>query len=469
MRPTVVIAIVVALLADAALLADPSTQVLGVVLPVAVLLLALLISEPTTFVLLYVASRPLVDAAVHVQVGQLTLGTLWGGGLMIVLAAYWVLKGVREPVGSRGWGIPVAFLIAYAAFCFGRGDLVYWFSNWVKLASLAAVAFTIEHIAATREGQVRIVRAGTIMAVLQLGVIGLAVAQNQYGAAYYTYGQYNSLFQGPHGLASMAVLLSTFAWFGAMRARSSRWPYVLLAALIGVAVALALVRTTFLAFALIALWFLWWSLRSRRAGAVVAAVVSVAGVAAVVYSLQDMVVSRLSDLLLLSSSGAAELGVGSGRLGIWEAVWRSATSSASAVFFGQGADASFRATAAVFVQSGSMWSHNDYLEFFITGGVVLAGLYLCLVGWMFQSGRRLAKDSRQSPEVRDAGRLMAVVVVAFAVMALFNGIAFYQATIAMGLVVGLARGMSLTPQGTFLDDGGSGARVAGPTEEGRSG
>ncbi len=447
-----VIAALVALLLDAALLADQSTQLIGVILPVAVLLVALLFVQPTLFVLLYIASRPLVDTAVEVQVGGVSLGTLWGAGLILVLGAYWVLEGFRGRVRIRGWSMPLGFLVAYAAFCFGRGDALYWFSNWVRLASFVGVAFTIQNVASTRKGQVMVVRAGTLLAVLQLAVIGLAVVQNRYGLAFYSNDVYDSLGQGPHGLASLAVLSSTFVWLGAMYSKSSRWPYVLLAALIGVAVALSLVRTTFLAFAIVALWFLWWSLRTRRAAAVAAAVAAFAGVTAVVYALQDMVLGRLADLVLLSNTGAAELAAGSGRLGIWQAVWQSATRTSASILLGQGANASLTATASTLIGAGPLWSHNDYLEFFITGGVVLAGLYVGLIAWMLVSTGSLVWNREQSSAARDAASLMTVVVVAFAVMAFFNGIAFYQASIGMAVVVGLARGMSSTPGETFLDD-----------------
>ena len=47
---------------------------------------------------------------------------------------------------------------------------------------------------------------------------------------------------------------------------------------------------------------------------------------------------------------------------------------------------------------------------------------------------------------------MTVVVVAYAVMAFFNGVVFYQASLAMAMIVGSARGMYRTPGLTFLDE-----------------
>lgn len=89
-----------------------------------------------------------------------------------------------------------------------------------------------------------------------------------------------------------------------------RWWYVVLAGILAVAVALALVRTTFLTFALLTLWFLIWSLRRKRWGPVVAASAAVAAAGSAVYAFLGTVVQRLVDLSDLSLGGSAELAAG---------------------------------------------------------------------------------------------------------------------------------------------------------------
>jgi len=57
---------------------------------------------------------------------------------------------------------------------------------------------------------------------------------------------------------------------------------------------------------------------------------------------------------------------------------------------------------------------------------------VAMVIWLFWSMIRLARDSRQSVSVREADGLFAVVVVAYAVMAFFNGIALGEVSFGHG-------------------------------------
>jgi hypothetical protein len=120
------------------------------------------------------------------------------------------------------------------------------------------------------------------------------------------------------------------------------------------------------------------------------------------------------------------------------------------LLLGQGAAGSIQAFAAV---SGSeLWAHNDFLEFLVTGGVGLLFLHLLTVGWLVAPGPRLLHDPRSSAKVRDVGELVFVIGLAYIVMAIFNGMAFYlSASLAMAMLVGLARGMAVSPGATFLD------------------
>ena len=422
---------------------------LGLAVPIAALALWALFTAPAEFVVGLVALRPLVDTAVHVRFGGWSLGQLWGIGLLGSLGVYWLAEGYRKPLEGRSWLIPAAFPVAYATMTLGRDDPSFAVSLCVKVGLWALVALACEQIASSARGQRTIARAVSVMALLTVAAIAITIAQNQYGSAYYSPElTFESVGQGPHGLASLAVLTSTMVWLNAMRDRA-RWRWVLLAALLGVGVAMSLVRTTFLAFALVTGWFLVWSLGSGRRGAIGAALAAVAGVAGTMYAFRDVILGRVSDLALLSAGGGADMWAGSGRVGIWRAVLRSASSSPTALLIGQGSLASLRVTR---VSTGaSVWAHNDFLEFLITGGVGLLALYVAMVIWLFWSMARLARDTRQSAAVREAGGLFAVAVVAYVVMAFFNGMAFYEASVVMAMIVGLARGLHRTPGCSFMD------------------
>lgn len=442
-----------AVTAVGAALAFDRTRALGIAGPLAVLAGLALITQPASFVAFYVGLRPLVDAAVYVQLGGWTLGTVWGAGLILSIAVYWLVRGIRRPAPGADWLLPFGFAFAYVLAALARtglssADLSNAVSNCVKLGSFVLVGFTCEQIASSASGQRQIMRAGTVMAVLAVAVIALAIVRNQYGIAYYTTTVRDTVGQTPHGYASLAVLSSTFVWIAAMRDKP-QWHWILLAGLLGAGVALSFVRTTFLAFALIAAWFLLWSVRRKRMSSVTAASAVVASVGGVLYAFRDIVAQRLADFSFLSSGGGMAGMAGSSRIGIWQAVLLSATSSSSAFLLGQGPAASFRATLAAL--GGEFWSHNDYLEFLITGGIGLLVLYILLIAWLLVSMTRLARDTRQSSAVHDVARLMSVVVVAFVVMGVFNGIVFEQSSLAMAVLVGLARGMYRTPGATFLD------------------
>jgi len=442
---------VVFLVLVGALLATEQTRVLGIVLPVAGLLAIAALVNPVFLVLAYVATRPLADAVVFVPVGGFRLGELWGAGLVVVLVAYGFTAGVRgRPSGSR-WLIPLSFFFALALASLTRSaELTDAVSGLVKVGSWILLALTCEQIASTAAGQRLIARTGVAIAVLTLVVIGVAVVQNQYGAAYYAGGAaYDTVGQGPHGLASMAVMSSVFVWAGAMYSRR-RLLYTGIAALLGAAIVLSLVRTTFLAFVLLALWFTWWSLRSRRPSVVVAALAALAGVAVAVYLLQGELLSRLSDLSSLTSGGSIGEAAGSGRIGIWTALFRSATSSAQTLLLGQGADASSQVALASV--GDDFWAHNDFLEFLVTGGVGLAVLHLMTLVWLLSPGLSLSRDRRQSREVRDVARLLTVAGLAYMLMAFFNGMAFYlSASLVAAMFAGLALGLRRTPGASFLD------------------
>jgi hypothetical protein len=73
------------------------------------------------------------------------------------------------------------------------------------------------------------------------------------------------------------------------------------------------------------------------------------------------------------------------------------------------------------------------------------------VVWVFRSAFDLARSPVQSSRARDVGWLAVVGCGAFVVIAMFNDAVFASPTVAIGLLIGLVRGMSRTPQATFAD------------------
>src|SRR5262245_52960517 len=53
-----------------------------------VLFALLFVWNPAIALLVYVASRPAADGFVHLPVGPLSLGQLWGAGLLVVLTIF---------------------------------------------------------------------------------------------------------------------------------------------------------------------------------------------------------------------------------------------------------------------------------------------------------------------------------------------------------------------------------------------
>lgn len=434
----------------------------GIAVPVTALLAVTLVAQPASFVLFYAASRPLIDSVVFLQLGGLTLGMVWSAGLIVSAGYYWLARGIRRPVPT-GWLMPFGFVLAYALFALGRPglssvELFTAVTSCLKAALFVLIGLTCDQIASSTRGQNLIVRAGLLMAVLTLVPIAAAIARNEYGVAKYTMDVSDTLGQTAHGLAGLALLTSAFAWIAVMRGRV-QWRWILLAGLLGAGVVLSFVRTVLLAFALMVTWLLVSSVRRKRTGSVMSAFVVVAGGAGILYVFRDLVAQRFVDFSYLWSGGGMAEYAGSSRIGIWQAVLHSATSSPAAFLLGQGPVASYRAAYAA--TGMNVWSHNDFLEYLVTGGIGLLALYVAVLAWLLVSMTRLALDSRQSTAVHDVAGLITTVVVAVAFMSFVNG-GMLDGALPLALLVGLARGMYRTPGLTFVDgDGQQAADSAG--------
>jgi O-antigen ligase len=139
-------------------------------------------------------------------------------------------------------------------------------------------------------------------------------------------------------------------------------------------------------------------------------------------------------------------------LSYWNAVLKGVLGDPVAILIGKGPDTSIE---LIFGELGARaWAHNDFVDLFATGGLILLGSYLALLAWMFASAIRLWRDPRHSRVARDVGAVGVITCAAFIVLSLFNGVLFAPASIAVALLIGLIRGMRATPGTTWADSAG---------------
>ena len=110
---------------------------------------------------------------------------------------------------------------------------------------------------------------------------------------------------------------------------------------------------------------------------------------------------------------------------------------------------------------GGDWAHNDFVELFATGGILLVALYVVVLAWMVHSIWRLWRDERQSERARSFALIAFGALCAFVTLSFINGIVFSVPSLLMGALIGLVRGMAQPPGATFADlDAAAGAPAA---------
>lgn len=399
------------------------------------ILVAIILYDPGLGVLVYAASRPLADLFVFVQVGGFSIGQLWGAGLIAVCGLYIVLS-LRRAEGRFVYSlVPLALPAAYLAFTLTRSGAEQGLTNALRLLSWTLLIVVVERIATEVKNRRRVETAIVVSIVLMLITVAIAAAQNRYGAAYYS-GEFEAVGQGPHGLSSYLVLGAALLLFLMLQREGGRLPFVLFGLSI-VAVLFSLVRTTFLALVILVGVYAILALAGRGARVAATAVALLAVGSSIIYLGQDQIIGRFRDIGYLSAGGGSEIYAGSGRIGIWLAVWNGVLSEPQDLLVGAGALASSR---LVFAALGvERWAHNDFLELLITGGVPLLLSYVILIGWLASRGTRLLKAAPDI-ETRNFAGMYLAGLGAFVFMAFFNGIALYQASVMMGLLGGLAAG-----------------------------
>ncbi len=381
------------------------------------------------------ASRPIVDSFVHLRLGPLSAGQAWGAGFVLVAAGV-VLRSPSVSGLIRAYQTPLLFLTLYFVCTFGRNGTERSLLYEMKMASWVLAAMATEYVARNAFGQRRVLGAGLVSAWLLALVVAIAIHLNHYGAAYYAASprSVDDPVQGPHGLASFAVLLLPFALLPIL-GRISRGLAWILLGIVAAEVILSFVRSAVLAMAMVIGGYAILGIMRRR-GAVISAIAVACGAGLIAYSAYEEAIS-------------SRLARGAPRLAYWEPVVRGTLNDPIAFFFGRGADSSFHLIHEAL--GLSIWSHNDFVDFFATGGIVLLIAYGFLIRWMAISMFTLFRSPQQSRAARDIGLVGLTACAAFVVLSVFNGIAFSPASIAIGLMIGLVRGMSATATATWVD------------------
>ena len=423
----------------------------GLFLPLLVLSIAfayavLLVARPAIGLLVFATSRLLVEPWVQREVAGRTVGEVWGIGLLATVLVFLALtRRPARPVQPR-FTLPYGFVALYVLLTFWRPDYAFAMTSTVKLASWILLALAVERIARSAAGQRMALRAGYAMAILTVVAIGIAIAQNQYGNAYYFERTFTDTGQTPHGYATLAALVLPFLLVALLRGRHVLRSLGVTAALC-IGVVLSYVRTGYMALALMLIGFTALGIKRRHSHILVAAVAGTAAIVVTVAVLGSAVTGRLNDLSNLDSSSTAG-NAGAGRVGFETAIIGTTFNSGRLLLIGGGALTTERITSAVV--GNRVWAHNDFLEMLATGGIFLLLAYLAFLMWLYLSFRRLARDPRQGRAARDVGIIGILAVGAFAVVSTFNGVVTTPAA-AFAVLLGLARGMTATPGATFLD------------------
>lgn len=403
----------------------------------AVLLVAGMLTAPAAILLAFVATRPIADAFVRVSVGPLSLGQVWSA--VLIVAVLVCIGRLPREEGTRPWYdiIPMMLIAVYAVLTLWRPNEAMAVGNTTRLIAWVLLIEAVARIALLDKSIRRILWSGRALGMVAIAAVALSTARGEYGLGYY----YNParfsdfLMSGPHGLAALCILSMGFPLVAVTIGRGTPVDVPLACALAACAL-LSLTRTSMLALVAVAVGVVAAGLWGRRAS-LVAAVISVVLVAGgVVYYLGDRFIGRV----LANTSGsfiASQLAPtgGSGRIGIWESLQSRIVGDFAGLFVGYGAAATTQISQATL--GIALLAHNDVLELLTTGGLGLVLVYVAMFWWMWlQLG--LQGQNRRATVI--VGRS---VLVAYGVFSLFNGIVFSQASIALGLFVGMMRGQRL--------------------------
>jgi len=440
----VLVAVVLAVILGVAA-SRPELQNVAVAAAVFLALVGVILEAPEYSLLAFLVARPVVDAYVYTSVAGLTLGQVWGVGLLGTIFVYFVAR--------RRAGLPTplaALLLAYLGLTLVRPDFSVAVDSGLKLASWLLLAVAVERMCTSRHGQEAILTTMWISAIFLLLVTMIALAQGRYGAAYYGLSETSGGYSRPHALASLAVLVLPFILMYIVAGRRVHLS-ALVAGLLVVGIIASFVRTAYLASLAVLGAYVVAAVRMKAARARVSILVIGGVLVFAAIWFQDTILARLSDLPLIHSlvGGQLEHGGGSGRVQFERDLLVAGTDSLPHILIGRGAGASVKLLSQSY--GAAIWAHNDFLEFFTTGGLILLCAYVAFLAWVLVSFVRLHRDTRQSPGVHACSIVMMGGFAGYVVLSVANGIALAAGAAVMAVLIGLTRGMLQTPGDTALD------------------
>ena len=302
---------------------------------------------------------------VGLPLGPASVGQLWGAAVLACAVLYLL----RSDWTAATWRAPVILLIAYPIFAFTREQPSRFLINEIRLVTWLAVVLVIDRYGMDALRQREILRAALASAALLVVVIAVAVKQHQYGSAYYT------------GYAAFLKMNSTQQVFG----------------LAASACSLLLRDRTLSDPRGAADPSLAWDL-----GPLERRDCSVFGQRVVCctrdpphhldgpWDLPEAGVNSRGHLRLRSSGrhglGAVcpwisdRLSRAAPRLAYWRPVLSDTLQHPGAILIGRGPDSSSEVIQQAVGER--IWSHNDFIELFATGGVVLLAVFLGFVVWL---------------------------------------------------------------------------------------
>ena len=314
------------------------------------------------------------------------------------------------------------------------------------------MAFACEHLASNREGQLRLMALSRVATFALILTVFYLVSANKYGFAYYDYTGAGTRpgLEFPHVFAFSAVLLLPFS-LSRLYGEANVWAEAFTSAALSAAVVLSLVRSAYLSLAAVICAFLLTSLTAGLLRVKVMAATVTALLVVMIFDLRHTVLSRFSNLLLILHSGNAAGRAGNGRWALWTTLVRASSHSFRGIALGHGV--AFSVAWAEERFHLNLWAQNDFLQFYVVGGVVLFIAYVGLMVWTLISCSRIAFDGKQSSRARAFGIMCIGAWLAYVIFSFTNGAVFYMSSLYFGLLIGLARGMRQTPGRSWLDSG----------------
>jgi hypothetical protein len=393
--------------------------------------LVFLVHPRNTF-LVYLVSRPLIELDVNARIWKVSLGQLWSGGAILMMAFLLLFIYNKRNDLLHSYALAGVFLLAYPMFTFWRPGASTAFMYEIKMITWVLLILVIERISLDREGQSAVMTTAISMAAVLTGVMFYAYASNLYGSSYYYFtsgtGPHGfSNMQEPHGLANLGVMLIPFAIISLKRKRLRYVSAPLLLALIS-GIVLSYVRSAWLGIVVMVATYIIIAPKRYRSRVLLAIGVAFIPAAVIALSMRSDILTRLEH--------------GNTRLPLWKACFYGTVETPMKALFGGGAS---ECTNDIVRLHMYVWSNSDFVELLGSGGIILLVIYLLYVLWLFAGAARLSRNKRRSIAVRDVGSVGVAACAAYASISLMNGVLWNAVSLGFAMFIGFVRGISNMP------------------------